>query len=122
MEFLDEMKMQSENGYIWVNHHDLDRKEHLDIKTALFGEGMLFDHLSIDQTKINAVQQYEWMIDADEYEKCKEHTTLEYVQSPPFEYHIDSDCVICFHFNFYGRMSFEDKEYCGIFVEIDNMP
>ena len=108
---------------VWINHHDLDRKEHSDIKEALFGEGMLFDHLSIDRTKINTVQQYEWRIDGDEYEKCKGLAASEFVQSPRcFEYDIDSDSVICFHFEFYARMATEDKEYCGIFVEIDEMP
>ena len=116
------MKRQSENGNVWINHHDLDSKENLDIKTALFGENMLFDRLSIDKSQINAVQQYEWKIEGDEYTKCKELAASEYVKSADFEYHVDSDCVIHFHFNFYGRMSFEDKEYCGIFIEIDEMP
>ena len=122
--FLEEMKNQNENGNIWINHRDLDRKEHLDIKMALFGEGMLFDHLSIDKSKINAVQQFEWMIEGDEYIKCKQvaaDVASKYVQSRHFEYHIDSD-TITLHFNFYGRMKFEAKEYCGIFVEIDEMP
>ena len=121
-EFIAEMKKQSENDNIWINHHDLDRKENLDIKVALFGEGMLFDRLSIDKSRINAVQQYEWKIEGDEYTKCKELAALDHVQSPSFVYNIASDCVICFHFNFYARMSFEDEEYCGIFVEIDEMP
>ena len=116
------MKRQSEHGNIWINHHDLDRKENLDIKTALFGDNMLFDRLSIDKSNINTVQQYEWKIESDEYEKCKELAASEYVKSPRFAYNIDGDIVIYFHFNFYGRMSFEDEEYCGIFVEIDEMP
>ena len=89
---------------------------------ALFGHGMLFDHLSIDKSKINAVKQYKWKIDGNEYQKCKELGASEYVQSPQFTYHIEPDSVICFHFNFYARLNADDKEYCGIFVEIDDMP
>ena len=116
------MKKQSENGNVWINHHDLDRKENIDIKTTLFGDGMLFDHLSIDKSQINAVQQYEWRIEGDEYEKCRKLAASEYLQSPQFSFATDSDSVIGFHFQFYDRMSFDDKEYCGIFVEIDEMP
>ena len=116
------MKRQSENDNIWINHHDLDREENLDIKAALFGNDMLFDVLTIDKSNINAVQQYEWKIEGDEYEKCKELDASQYVQSPQFTYHVDSECVITFHFNFYCRMSSDDDEYCAIFVEIDEMP
>ena len=116
------MKRQSDNGNIWINYDDLDRKELSDIKAILFGEDMLFDRLSIDKGTINAVHQYQWAIEGDEYEKCKELTESEFVKSPQFTYCVDSDCIISFHFNFYSRMSFEDKEYCGIFVELDEMP
>ena len=119
---MEEMKSQSEMDNIWVNHSDLDRKENVDIKMALFGEGMLLDRLTIDKNRINAVQQFQWRIDGDEYQECKEHGASDYVLSPPFEFDMGSDDVIHFHFNFYGRMKFEDKEYCGIFVEIDEMP
>ena len=119
---MDELKRQSENGNVWINYHDLDCKDNLDIKAALFGESMLFDCLSIDKCQINAVQQYKWKIEGDEYTKCKELAALEHVQSPSLKYNIGSDSFICFHFNFYSRMSFEDEEYCGIFVEIDEMP
>ena len=121
-EFLDEMKKQSENGSVWVNHHGLDSKENSEIKSALFGEGMLFDHLSIDKSNINAVQQYEWRIEGDEYEKCKVLGASEYVTSPKFTYNVDTERTIRFHFNFYGQMIFADKEYCGLFVEIEEMP
>ena len=122
--FLAEMKKQYVDGNGWLNYHDLDRKENMDIKSTLFGEGMLFDCLSIDKSKINAVQQYEWKIEGDEYQKCRELAVSEYVQSPRFAFIVDgdSDRSIHFHFNFYGRMSFEDKAFYGIFVEIDQMP
>ena len=119
-----EMKKQYNDCNVWLNYHDLDRKENMDIKSTLFGDGMLFDCLSIDRSKINAVQQYEWKIEGDDYRTCKEHAASEYVQSPAFVFIVDDDSDRClhFHFNFYGRMSFEDKEYCGIFVDIDEMP
>lgn len=31
-------------------------------------------------------------------------------------------CVVHFHFDFYGRLNFEDKEHCGFFVEITEVP
>ena len=116
------MRKHSDDGNVWLNRHDLDCEEHRDVQRALLGDGMLFDRLSIDKSNINAVEQYEWTIAGDEYEKCKELAASEYVKSPQNEYHIASDCIIYFHFNFYGRMTFEDKEYCGVFVEIDEMP
>ena len=107
-----------------MNYDDLDRQKNIDIKSTLFGDGMLFDCLSIDKSKINAVQQYEWNIEGDEYQKCKELAVSEYAQSPRFAFIVDGDSDRCihFHFNFYGRMTFDDKEYCGIFVEIYEMP
>ena len=108
-----------------MNHHDLNQKDLSEIKAALLGKDMLFDRLGIDQSRINAVQQYEWKLDGDEYEKCKKLAASKYVQSPRFEYHVDLDdakYIINFHFNFFGRISSDDKEYCGIFVEIDEMP
>ena len=119
---MDEMKKQSENDNVWINHYDLDRKQNLDMKNALFGESMLFDRLSIDKGKINKVQQFEWKIDEDKFEKCLELGESECTRSPHFVYNIGSDRVIRFHFNFYARMSFDDEEHCGIFVEIENMP
>ena len=83
---------------------------------------MLFDRLSIDKSNINAVQQYEWRIEGDAYEKCKVLGASEYVKSPKFTYNVDTERTIRFHFNFYGQMIFADKEYCGLFVEIEEMP
>ena len=119
-----EMKTQYIDGNVWMNYNDLDRKENMDIKATLFGDDMLFDCLSIDKSNINSVQQYGWNIEGDEYIKCKELAVSESVQSPRFAFIVDRDSDRCIHFrfNFYGRLSFEDKEYCGIFVEIDEMP
>ena len=115
------MKAQYDDGSLWVNHHELDRKELGDIKNALFGTDMLFDHLSIDQSQIKSVQRYGWRIEGDEYEKCKAHTASEYMQSPKFEFIVDEESAVSFHFNFHGQLA-GDNPYCGVFVEIDEMP
>ena len=120
--FLDEMKVRYNSGSLWVNRHDLNKNELSDIREAIFGKGMLFDNVSIDKSEINEVQQYEWTIDGDEYEKCKGLAVSEKIESPRFVYNVNGDCIVHFHFNFYGHIDFEGKQYCGIFVEIDEMP
>ena len=104
-----------------MNHHDLNNEQLSDIRNELLGKNMMFDRLYIDQSRIKSVEQYKWKIEGDEYEKCKAHSTSQYVQSPRFEY-ANSGYSISFHFNFYGRICSDDKEYCGIFVELDEMP
>ena len=125
---------------MWLNHDDLDNEELSGIRSALFGKDMLFERLSIDPTAIKSVQKYEWRIEGDEYQKCKELTVSEdlkspkyvqcqqnslsiseYVESPLFTFIVDEECTVSFHFNFHGEMD-EDNPYCGIFVEIDEMP
>ena len=134
------MRRQYAKGQMWLNHDDLDNEELSGIKDALFGKDMLFERLSIDPTKIKSVQQYEWIIEADEYKKCKDLTPSkyltspkyincqqnsssisEYVQSPLFTFIVDEECTVQFHFKFYGEMD-GDNPCCGIFVEIDEMP
>ena len=118
---MDELKAQYDEGSLWINHHELSGKELSKMRNALFGRDMLFDHLSIDQSQIKSVQQYEWRIEGDEYQKCKSHTAAEYVKSDQFKFIMDEDCIVSFHFIFYGQMA-GDNRYCGVFVEIDKMP
>merc|ERR1719433_484918 len=69
--FLDEMKAMMKRGTLWMNHYELDRREYSSIKAILFGNGKLFDVLSIDKERISVVQQYQWMITGSVYKNLE---------------------------------------------------
>ena len=122
--FVDEMKVSYENGDLWVNCNELEKEEFEDIKTALFGEGMLFDFLSIDKTTINRVRTNSWMIEGDSYSELKCLSAAEFVESQVFTFGYSESAMnqmISYRFRFYGRFS-EDNPNCAVSIEILEMP
>merc|ERR550525_418381 len=118
------MKAMMERGTLWMNHQELDRREYSSIKAVLFGNGKLFDVLSIDKEGIPMVHEYQWMITGSDYDDLKALTATEYITSPPFIYEMSSGLDhhrITFHFRFYVRYSAEEPQ-CAIFVELDDIP
>ena len=119
--FSDEMKARYQRDSLWINEQELDREELSEIKAAFLDDGMLFDHLEIDKSKINAVEQCTWTIEGDEYSKCKDLAASESIESPVFEFHASQQYAVFFHFKFYNKIS-EERPHRGIFVEIDEIP
>ena len=97
------MQTQYQNDDLWINHEELNKAEFLEIKTALFGKDMLFDRLSIDQSKIHSVHQYEWVIEDDEYKHLESMAVSEHLDSPQFRYEVSEESTISFHFTLFGR-------------------
>ena len=107
-----------------MNHSELDREEFVEIKTALFGDGKVFDALSIDKESIPSVQQFQWIITRVHYNQVIDLPVSEYIVSPQFVYDITTGpkCfLVMFHFRFYARYTVEDPQ-CAIFLEIDKIP
>merc|ERR550525_1775718 len=118
------MKAMMERGTLWMNHQELDRREYSSIKAVLFGNGKLFDVLSIDKEGIPMVLEHQWMITGSDYDELKALTATEYTTSPPFIYEMSSGLDhhrITFHFRFYGQYSVEEPQ-CAIFLELDDIP
>ena len=106
---------------MWLNHREFDREDMIDISNTLMEKDMLFDRLSINQYEIKLVQQYEWIINGDEFKKCKALAPSQCVQSPRFTFLVDGQSPVSFHFNFYRQIA-DNNQNCSIFVEIDKMP
>ena len=119
--FLDELKLSAQRGTLWINEHELERAEYREIKAALFGDGKLFDALSIDKESIPSVQEYRWRIGGDEYEQLRALSVAEYASSPLFRYDVNGEYDISFHLRCYGQFT-ADNPQCAVFVEIDEMP
>ena len=106
-----------------MNHNELDREELSEIKAVLFGDGKVFDALSIDKETIPSVQQFQWIIAGDVYEELRALPVSEYIVSPQFAYDVETGSDrhrIMFHFRFYRQYSVDDPQ-CAIFLEIDEM-
>ena len=121
---MDVMKVMRVKNTLWINHDELDREEFSVIKEILFGEGKVFDALSIDKESIPSVQHINWIIDGNIYQKLKALPASRYISSHQFVYDAStgSDCHrFTFHFRFYRQYSVDDPQ-CAIFLEIDEMP
>ena len=113
-----------EKGTLWINHYELDREEFSGIKEILFGEGKVFDALSIDKETIPSVQQFNWIIDGNTYQKLKALSASRYISSPQFVYDAPTGSDrhrITFRFRFY-RLYSEANPQCAIYLEIEEMP
>ena len=71
MSFLDAMKVKNQRGALWLNDNELEKKKHRKIKEALLGDDQLFDLLGINKKDIPRVQQFEWMIDGEQYDSLQ---------------------------------------------------
>ena len=119
--FLEEIKVLHQKGTLWLNHYELNQKQYLKIKNALLGEGKLFDLWGINKAEIPCVQQYQWLLEGDEYQELIDLDVLAYRKSPSFVYFALSEFEMSFHLRCYAKYT-EYKPQCAIFVEIENFP
>ena len=121
MGMLGDLETMAQSGTLWINHNELDIAPFVEIKETLFGDGKLFDIMGVDQDSIGSVREYHWIIGGVEYQELRDLGTSEYITSPQYEYVVNDEVVIPFHFRFHRRYS-EDDSKCAVFLEIDSMP
>eukprot|EP01083_Nonionella_stella_P136465 415269_1 len=80
--FMDKIKEQNKIQSIWINHNSLNQKEHESLRSMLYGDGGLFDHFSINKSNIKHVQQYEWTIENETYQKLLNTKSRSFIESP----------------------------------------
>ena len=107
-----------------MNHDELNRQEFRGIKEILFGDGKVFDTLSIDKKSIPSIRKFQWTFTGGVYGRLRSLPVSKYITSPQLVYSavVGADHHrILFHFRFYGRYSESDPQ-CAIFLEIDEIP
>ena len=121
LRFLKEMMVLHQRGSLWLNHRELEKKQYLQIKEALHGDGKLFDLWGINKEDIPSVRPYQWTIEGYEYQELRNLVVSEYAFSPSFVYPLSSDDLISIRLRCYGQY-IEDSPKCAIFIEIEDFP
>eukprot|EP01083_Nonionella_stella_P112691 331814_1 len=111
--------INAQNKAVWLNQELLNNIKYRELKSQLIGDGTLFDHFGIDKSEIQYVEQYEWIINNEEYDEFVNMNG--YIKSTPYEYRINNDDKIAFHLTCCAKYS-ELSPNIGLFFHLDSMP
>ena len=104
-----------------MNSRDLYQSKYKAVKHAFLGKNQLFDCLGIDASKINYVQQYEWLIQKEDYQELKSLKPGKHMVSRAYRYQFDEEVAVSFHLRCYRKYSLKSPK-CAIFIELDVFP
>eukprot|EP01084_Bolivina_argentea_P099821 179369_1 len=120
---IDQMVEMNRTGKLWINVYELNNIQHTELKHLWKRNDGFLEYYGIDISNIKKVQQYEWNIEGDEYEKFKNMKARKYLKSKEYKCAIGDNEEMSFYLECCAKYT-EGSEQCGLFLclDVDKLP